>query len=381
MAVPRKRRSIGIVGAGPGGLAAAMLLARRPVPTSRSTSGRDRLGGRSAHAGPRTAIAAGRFRFDMGPTFFLYPARARADIFAACGREVLEDEVELMRLDPQVPPDLRGGRRDARHSGPGADGGGDRAAQPARRAGACRNSWRRTATKLAAFRPVLENGVQLGCAHYLRPDVLRSPASCCGRIGRVDSDLASHFDDERVRLAFSFQSQVPGYVAVPLPEPVHHPLFHGIRVRRVPSPKGGTGAVMAAMADVAERPRRQDIRLNEPVRGDPVRGQAGGRACARTRGDVRHDAMVVNADFAARDDASWCRTALRRRWTDRRIDTARSSPARRSCSTSGLDGAQRRAWRTHTIYLSKDYRRNVAEIEARRRAADRARRSTCRTPA
>ena len=39
------------------------------------------------------------FRFDMGPTFFLYP-RVLSDIFAACGKD-LSREVDLIRLDPQ----------------------------------------------------------------------------------------------------------------------------------------------------------------------------------------------------------------------------------------------------------------------------------------
>jgi phytoene desaturase len=39
------------------------------------------------------------FRFDLGPTFFLYP-RVLDDIFSACGYD-LRREVEMVRLDPQ----------------------------------------------------------------------------------------------------------------------------------------------------------------------------------------------------------------------------------------------------------------------------------------
>ena len=56
----------------------------------------DHVGGRSATIPACTP--RGTFRFDTGPTFFLYP-RVLADIFAACGRR-LEDEVELIRVDP-----------------------------------------------------------------------------------------------------------------------------------------------------------------------------------------------------------------------------------------------------------------------------------------
>ena len=73
-----------------------MLLAKAGVDVTVHES-REVLGGRSATITAGTE--RGTFRFDTGPTFFLYP-RVLADIFAACGRE-LADEVELIRLDPQ----------------------------------------------------------------------------------------------------------------------------------------------------------------------------------------------------------------------------------------------------------------------------------------
>src|SRR3954463_14436834 len=91
-----KRPRVAIIGAGPGGLAAAMLLAQ----TDASVTVFERLdpvGGRSATISARSP--AGSFRFDTGPTFFLYP-RVLAEIFAACGRR-LDDEVDLIRVDPQ----------------------------------------------------------------------------------------------------------------------------------------------------------------------------------------------------------------------------------------------------------------------------------------
>jgi phytoene desaturase len=89
-------RRIAIIGAGPGGLASAMLLARAGADVTLYEK-HARVGGRSATIEGHSA--SGTFRFDMGPTFFLYP-RVLADIFAACGRN-LEHESELIRLDPQ----------------------------------------------------------------------------------------------------------------------------------------------------------------------------------------------------------------------------------------------------------------------------------------
>ena len=80
-----------IIGAGPGGLAAAMLLARSGLQVT--------VLERSSTVGGRTSsIRSSGFSFDLGPTFFLYP-RVLAEIFQAVGRE-LRDEVSLVRLDP-----------------------------------------------------------------------------------------------------------------------------------------------------------------------------------------------------------------------------------------------------------------------------------------
>ena len=86
-------RTVTIVGAGPGGLASAMLLARAGL--------RVRILERLETPGGRTSsLESGTgFRFDLGPTFFLYP-RVLSDIFSACGYD-LNNEVEMVKLDPQ----------------------------------------------------------------------------------------------------------------------------------------------------------------------------------------------------------------------------------------------------------------------------------------
>jgi phytoene desaturase len=86
-----KDRKIVIIGAGPGGLASAMLLARAGFEVT-VLERRDRVGGRTS------MIEQDGFVFDMGPTFFLYPEVLEA-IFSACGRS-LDREVELLKLDP-----------------------------------------------------------------------------------------------------------------------------------------------------------------------------------------------------------------------------------------------------------------------------------------
>ena len=81
-----------VVGAGPGGLAAALLLAHAGFQVE-VFERQPQVGGRT-----QTFDQAG-FRFDLGPTFFLYP-RILQEIFQTLGQS-LEEHVELIRLDPE----------------------------------------------------------------------------------------------------------------------------------------------------------------------------------------------------------------------------------------------------------------------------------------
>ncbi|WP_428488141.1 phytoene desaturase family protein [Rhodopila sp.] len=341
--------SVGVIGAGPGGLAAAMLLAQAGAKVTVHER-LDRLGGRSGTIAADTP--RGRFRFDMGPTFFLYP-QVLAEVFAACGHR-LEDQVELIRLDPQyhlvfegggelnATPDLGRLMQEVARLAPA-----DAAALPRFMAD--------NRAKLAAFKPVLENAFDK-LRHYVRPDMLRSlPLLRPQR--SVDSDLASYFSDPRVRLAFSFQSKYLGMSPFRCPSlftilaflEYEFGVFH---------PRGGTGAVISAMARVAES-MGVHIQLDDPV--DELLLEGRKAVGVRTRhGEQRYDAVVVNADFA-QAMKTLVPDQARRRWTDRRIESKKFS-----CSTFmlylGIEGRYD-ALSHHTIYLAKDYRRNIQEIE------------------
>jgi phytoene desaturase len=90
MIKPKQR--VVIVGAGPGGLAAAILLQRSGVDVT-VVERREVVGGRTS------TMEHNGFKFDIGPTFFLYP-RVLREILATAGR-ILEEEIPMYRLDPQ----------------------------------------------------------------------------------------------------------------------------------------------------------------------------------------------------------------------------------------------------------------------------------------
>jgi phytoene desaturase len=86
-----KRRVI-VIGAGPGGLTSALQLAYAGAEVTVLES-RSQVGGRCG------SIYANGFRFDSGPTFYLYP-RILREIFASIGRDI-DSEIPMKRLDPQ----------------------------------------------------------------------------------------------------------------------------------------------------------------------------------------------------------------------------------------------------------------------------------------
>jgi phytoene desaturase len=336
-----------IIGAGPGGLAEAMLLANAGF--------RVTVLERQPFVGGRTStFSAQGFRFDLGPTFFLYP-RVLESIFAAVGRD-LRSEVNLLRLDPQY------------HLIFG--GGGDLKATPdidrmereiAALSPADARNFRRfldeNRRKMEQFRPILESPFSRW-RDLLSPTLLKVLPNLRPWLS-LDGELNRHFRDPRIRLAMTFQSKYLGMSPFNCPS-----LFSILSFLEyeygVYHPVGGCGAVSQSMAGIAEE-LGVEIRLGEEVEEILFQGR---RAIGvRTRSGIHMaDALVINADFA-RAMTRLVPDHLRRRWTDRKLARKRFS-----CSTFmlylGIDGRYDDLAH-HTIYLSKDYLKNLEEIESR----------------
>jgi phytoene desaturase len=348
----RKRASlhgdrVTIVGAGPGGLAAAILLAAAGLKVT-LLERLDRVGGRTS------SLEGDGFRFDVGPTFFLYP-QVLEQIFAAAGYD-LRREVRMERLDPQYRLTFGGGGELL--STPRID---ELDRQVAAMSPEDRGSVHRflddNRDKFDRFRSCIESPF-LSWRDVASPRVLRLLPSI--RPWRsLDRELATYFRDPRVRLAFSFQSKYLGMSPFQCPSlfsilsflEYEYGVFH---------PIGGCGAVTAAMARVA-RELGVEIRTGEPVREVLFEGR---RACGvRTdQGIYRADALLLNADFA-RAMTRLVPDRLRRRWTDARIARKKFS-----CSTFmlylGVDGTFPDLPH-HSIHIAEDYARNLDEIENR----------------
>jgi phytoene desaturase len=338
--------SVVVIGAGPGGLAVAILLA--------SAGLRVKVIERLGVVGGRTsAIVADGFKFDLGPTFFLFP-RVLEEIFAAAGAN-LRDEVEMVRLDPHYRIVFgEGGELHATSEVSRME------AQIAQLSPADAAGFRRFLTenrvKLRRMEPCLETPF-LGWRDIFRLRLLKMLPMLRPHQS-IDSYLQRFFHDPRIRLAFSFQSKYLGMSPFRCPSlfsilsfiEYEYGVFH---------PVGGCSAITAAMAKLARR-LGVEIRLGEPVEEIVLRGR---RAIGvRTASGVElASAIVLNADFA-RAMSRLLPDRVRRRWRNGKIDRKKFS-----CSTFmmylGLDGCFDLPH--HNIYIARDYARNLDEIENR----------------
>ncbi len=322
-----------------------------------------------ARVGGRTStLQQDGFRFDIGPTFFLYP-RVLKEIFADAGYD-LNREVPMKRLDPQYR--LVFGESSAQGFAKiDATSDIDRmereiAALSPADAIEFKSFLIRNRKKLANFLPVLESPFD-NWSDLLKPGMLKLLPLLKPWLS-LDDDLRAHFKDERIRLGFSFQSKYLGMSPFRCPSlfsilsflEYEHGVFH---------PVGGCGAVTAAMARIAQE-MGVEILLDEAIEEvlvEESRGHARAVGVRTSRRSLPADAVVMNADFAEA-----MRTLVpnryRRKWSDRKIESKKFS-----CSTFmmylGIEGRYDDVAH-HTIYLAENYRQNLRDIEELHRLSE-----------
>jgi len=338
-------KRVAVIGAGPGGLATSILLAASGV----QVDVYERLG----RVGGRTAtVSAEGYKFDLGPTFFLYP-RVLREIFRMAERD-LDDEVELVRLDPQYRVQFEDGP--AIEATPDPERMREQIAKinPADAAGFDR-FMAENRGKLESFRPILERPFERW-ADLLKPDVLKLVPTL-RPWNSLDDELKRYFADARTRLAFSFQAKYLGMSPFRCPS-IFSILSHLEYEHGVWHPIGGCGAVSTAMARVAQE-LGVKIHLDSPV--DEVLFEGKRAVGLRTGGrEVRTDAVVMNGDFAA-TVPQLVPPTIRKTWSDSRIERSKYS-----CSTYmlylGIEGRYD-DMPHHTIFVPESYEQNLDEIE------------------
>ncbi len=346
------RKKIHVVGAGPGGLTAAMLLAAKghEVHVWEKESV---VGGRNA------PLTAGAYTFDTGPTFLMM-TDLLDQVFAEAGRKT-SDYLELKRLDPLYRLRFKGGVDFYPRAGLEDMLAEIGRAFPEDVAGYRRFREMET-KKLEVVKPCLSVPYD-HLWHYLRPRLLKA----LPRLDAWDSvydRVASYFSSEYLRLSMTFQAKYLGmspwhcpatFTILPLIEQVSG-LYHVT---------GGLSAISKAMARVVEELGGQ-VHLGTPVEKVLMEGKRAVGVRLAGGLEERGDALVVNADFAyAMSDL--VDDAVRSRYKDEKLRRMEYS-----CSTFMLYLGVRKKYDIphHNVIFSDDYKTNLRDITVDKRLSE-----------
>lgn len=338
-----QKRNIVIVGAGPGGLAAAMLLAQRGFRVQVFEK-QEVIGGRSAE------VRLGEYRFDLGPTFLMMKFLLD-ELFAEGGRRS-GDYLQFRALDPMYALNFPGKTMLAR-SDPEAMKAEVEKHFPGEGAGLDR-FLERESLRFRKLYPCLQKPYG-SLASLISPTLMAAaPHIAAGR--SLHSVLARYFRSEELRLAFTFQSKYLGmspwdcpglFTMIPYTEHAHG-VYHVM---------GGLCRISDAFAQVA-REEGAEIRTSSPVRRVLLQGR---RACGVELMDgekVYCDDVIINADFGHAMSMLFDPEVLGK------YKPAALRKRRFSCSTFmmylGLDRTYDAEH--HSIVFAADYRTNIQAI-------------------
>ena len=345
------KKSIVIVGAGPGGLAAAMLLSQRGFRVQVFEK-QDVIGGRNAE------VSLGEYRFDLGPTFLMMKF-ILDELFAEGGRRS-SDYLQFKKLDPMYALNFPDKTLFAR-SHPEAMKAEIEKHFPGEGASLDR-FLKRESLRFEKLYPCLQKPYGT-LASMVSPTLLAAvPHIAAGRsLYRV---LGDYFRSDELRLAFTFQSKYLGmspwdcpglFTMIPYTEHAHG-VYHVM---------GGLSRISDALAQVS-RQEDAEIHTSAPVSRVLVdRRRAIGVELASGE-KVYCDDVVINADFGHAmatlfDPAALGRykpSALRKR--------------KFSCSTFMMYLGLDRTWDAehHMIVFARDYQKNIDAISQGRASFD-----------
>ena len=342
-ATKASERHVVVVGAGPGGLTAAMILAHRGFRVTVFES-KARVGGRNA------AIQLGAHTFDTGPTFLMLSS-VLDEVFEEAG-SATDKLLDMRRIDPMYRLQF-------------ADKALEPCADPERMKAEIRRCFPGQEDRYDVFRaregkrferlfPCLQKPYHR-LSTLFHPDLARAvPHLALGR--SLFSVMNGYFSDEQLALTFTFQSkylgmspwECPGLFAI-IPYIEHaFGIFH---------PIGGLSRISDAMAGVAAG-NGAEIRLGTPVARILTKDRAACGVLLENGERVDADDVVINADFGH------AATRLFEPGTLRKYTPERLERTKLSCSTFMMYLALDKRYDLphHTICFAEDYRANVDSV-------------------
>lgn len=339
----KKKKKIIVVGAGPGGLTSAAILATRGFDVEVFEK-KPVVGGRNAH------LNIDGFKFDIGPTFLMMKFLLDS-VFEEAGA-VSSDYVDFIKLDPMyelkyvdknmlITDDPQRMRERIGKYYPGMESGYDRFRKLERK-------------RFAKIIPCLQKDYS-DLSSFLSMELVKSiPYLAITR--SVYDVLKSYFSYQDLALAFSFQTKYLGMSAWKCPggfsmlSYIEHEygIYHT---------KGGLSAISEAMAKLAEQ-RGAKIHLECPVKKLIIKDRAVEGVELESGEKISCDDVVLNADFA-NAMSTLVPDGYLKKYSRKNLDKMKYS-----CSTFmiylGLDKVYDIPH--HTIVFSGSYKKNVEEI-------------------
>lgn len=340
----REKKKIAIIGAGPGGLTAAMVLAKRGFDVEVFEKA-GTVGGRNAE------LAVGDFRFDLGPTFLMMKFVLDRAFMEAGVKS--EDYLDFKRLDPMyrlifpdfsldVTEDREQMKNEIARCFPGEEAGLDK-------------FFERESDRFRHIYACLEKDYS-SLSDFFKPTFLRAiPYIPFG--STLYQYLGNYFRSERLRLSFTFQSkylgmspwECPGFFVI-LPYIEHEfGIFHV---------RGGLSEISKAMSRVAVE-NGAVIHLNTPVKQLLVEQRKVKGVILEDGRRIHADETVVNADFA-HAMKTLAPAGLLRKYSPEKLGKKKYS-----CSTFMLYLGLDKVFQDmphHSIVFARDYRKNTEDI-------------------
>ena len=337
-----KNKKIIVIGAGPGGLVASMLLAHRGFDVTILEKS-DQIGGRNAE------LKIGEYSFDTGPTF-LHQKFTLDEMFASVGRKS-EDYMDFVKLDPMTKLTWGSTSLETSYNEkimchniesvfPGESDG-------------FRRFIKDHGHKMKAVYPCLQVPYHhLGT--YFSSRILKILKYVITTKSVVDV-LKKYFQDERLMLAFTFQAKYlgmnpwscPGLFSILSYLEYKYGIYHI---------QGGLCKISHALAKVVEE-EKGIIRLNTTVKEVVFKNKKKTKGVILQNGEyLEADDIVMNADYGH---------AMVNLMGQNNKSTHQIQKKKFSCSTFMIYLGLNKLYDTephHHILFSQNYQKNVTEI-------------------
>jgi phytoene desaturase len=338
-----KKRSVIVIGAGPGGLGAAMILSNRGFDVK--VFERDSvIGGRNAE------VKLGPYRFDLGPTFLMMKF-VLDELFSLGGRKI-EQYLNCVQLDPMyrllfsdksllVTSSKTDMKAEIKKAFPNESPKLD-------------EFYERESKRFKFLYPCLQKNYN-SLNSFLSLSLLRAfPHIAAGR--SLYDVLSDYFQSEDLRLAFTFQSKYLGmspwncpglFSMIPFVEH-EYGIYHVM---------GGLSKISEAFAKVATE-NGAVIETSQSIKQVILKGR---KVIGVELEDGRKeyaDDVIINADFAHAAKNLFPPGSLKK-YTPKKVDNFNFS-----CSTFMIYLGLDKVFDTdhHTIVFADDYKKNLSDI-------------------